>query len=152
PPAPTTTPAGGVFGPLAAGLIFGAWSTGTGVIVAYAVDATLFTISFWATWKLPPIPPVVLEDGMARPTAGLRGVITGLRVLAPQPVLLLSFAVDIIAMVLAMPRALFPEVAEERFGGGAAVGWLFAAIAIGSGPGGLTSGWIWRVKRQGVPP
>ena len=43
-----------------------------------------------------------------------------------QPVLLLSFAIDIVAMVLAMPRALFPEVADERFGGGAAVGWLFA--------------------------
>jgi MFS family permease len=145
----TTTTAGGVLGPLAAGLIFGAWSTDVGVTVAYAVDATLFTISFWATWKLPPIPPVVLEDGMARPTAGLRGIITGLRFLATQPVLLLSFAVDIIAMVLAMPRALFPEVAEERFGGGAAVGWLFAAIAIGSVIGGLTSGWIGRIRRQG---
>ena len=49
-----------------------------------------------------------------------------------------------------MPRALFPEVAEERFGGGAAVGWLFAAIAIGSMIGGLTSGWIGRVRRQGL--
>ena len=64
--------------------------------------------------------------------------------------LLLSFAVDIIAMVIAMPRALFPEVADERFGGGAAVGWLFSAIAIGSVLGGLTSGWIGRVRRQGL--
>ena len=55
-----------------------------------------------------------------------------------------------IAMVLAMPRALFPEIAEERFAGGAAVGWLFSAIAIGSMLGGLTSGWISRVRRQGV--
>ena len=146
----TTTTAGGVFGPLAAGLIFGTWSTGTGVIVAYAVDAALFTISFWATWKLPPIPPVVHSDGLERPTAGLRGIVVGLKFLATQPVLLLSFAVDIIAMVLAMPRALFPEVAEDRFGGGSAVGWLFAAIAIGSVIGGLTSGWIGRVRRQGV--
>ena len=46
--------------------------------------------------------------------------------------LLLSFAVDIVAMVIAMPRALFPEVSDDRFGGGAAVGWLFAAISIGS--------------------
>ena len=53
-------------------------------------------------------------------------------------------------MVFAMPRALFPEIAEDRFGGGAAVGWLFAAIAIGSVVGGLTSGWIGRVRRQGV--
>ena len=146
----TTTTAGGVFGPLAAGLIFGTWSTGTGVVVAYAVDAALFTISFWATWKLPPIPPVEHADGLDRPTAGLHGIAVGLKFLATQPVLLLSFAVDLIAMVLAMPRALFPEVAEDRFGGGSAVGWLFAAIAIGSVVGGLTSGWIGRVRRQGL--
>ena len=146
----TTTTAGGVLGPLAAGLIFGAWSTGAGITIAYAVDAALFTISFWATYRLPPIPPM-LDDGQGgKPSAGLRGIADGLRFLATQPVLLLSFAIDIIAMVLAMPRALFPEIAEDRFGGGWAVGWLFAAIAIGSVLGGLTSGWIGRVRRQGV--
>jgi hypothetical protein len=53
-------------------------------------------------------------------------------------------------MVLAMPRALFPEVADERFGGPSAVGWLFAAISIGAVISGLSSGWIGRVRRQGV--
>ncbi|MEV6631336.1 MFS transporter [Actinoplanes sp. NPDC051470] len=146
----TTTTAGGVLGPLAAGLIFGAYSTDRGVVLAYAVDALLFTVTFWATWRLPPIPPVEHVEGEEKPNAGLRGIATGLRFLATQPVLLLSFAVDIVAMVLAMPRALFPEIAEDRFGGGSAVGWLFAAIAIGSVIGGLTSGWISKVRRQGV--
>jgi MFS family permease len=146
----TTTTAGGVLGPLAAGLIFGAYSTGTGVAVAYAVDVVLFTITFWTTYRLPPIPPIVHEEGAERPTAGLRGIADGLRFLVTKPVLLLSFGVDIVAMVFAMPRALFPEVAQDRFGGGSAVGWLYAAIAIGSVVGGLTSGWIGRVKRQGV--
>ncbi|MFI5494416.1 MFS transporter [Actinoplanes sp. NPDC051859] len=146
----TTTTAGGVLGPLAAGLIFATWSTGTGVTVAYAVDVALFTISFWAAYKLPAIPPVHDDAEGEKPTAGLRGIIDGLRFLVTQPVLLLSFAVDIVAMVFAMPRALFPEIAADRFGGGAAVGWLFAAIAIGSVVGGLTSGWIGRVRRQGV--
>jgi MFS family permease len=49
-----------------------------------------------------------------------------------------------------MPRALFPEVAETRFGGPSAVGWLFAAISIGAVLGGLSSGWIGKVRRQGV--
>jgi MFS family permease len=146
----TVTTAGGVLGPLTAGLIFGIWSTGTGVIVAYLVDAALFTVTFWATWRLPPIPPEPLDPDAERPSAGVRGIAGGLRFLVTQPVLLLSFAVDIIAMVFAMPRALFPEVAQERFGGGEAVGWLFAAIAIGSVVGGLTSGWISRVRRQGL--
>jgi MFS family permease len=146
----TTTTAGGVLGPLAAGVIFGAWSTDIGVTIAYAVDALLFTVSFWATYRLPPIPPVHDDGVTAKPTAGLRGIADGLRFLFTRPVLLLSFAVDIVAMVLAMPRALFPQIAEERFGGGSAVGWLFAAIAIGSVVGGLTSGWIGRIKRQGA--
>jgi MFS family permease len=52
-------------------------------------------------------------------------------------------------MVLAMPRALFPEVAEQRYGAGS-IGWLYAAIAIGSVVAGLTSGWVSRVHRQGL--
>jgi MFS family permease len=59
----------------------------------------------------------------------------------------MSFAVDIAAMVLAMPRSLFPAVAAQRFGG--SVGPLYAAIAIGAVLGGLSSGWIGRVRRQG---
>jgi MFS family permease len=62
----------------------------------------------------------------------------------------MSFVVDIIAMGVAMPRALFPELSETRFGGEGAVGWLFAAIAIGAVLGGLSSGWIGRIHRQGV--
>jgi MFS family permease len=41
-------------------------------------------------------------------------------------------------------------VAADRFGGPSVVGWLFSAIAIGSVVGGLFSGWIGRVKRQGL--
>lgn len=141
----TTTSASAVVGPLVAGLIFGAWGTEAGLPIAYGVDAAFFAISFWATLRLPSIPP-----GEDRGTMGLRSVADGIRYLATAPVLLLSFAIDLIAMVLAMPRALFPEVAQERFGGGSAVGWLFSAIAIGSVIGGLTSGWIGRVRRQGI--
>jgi len=141
----TTTSASAVVGPLSAGLIFGLLGTDAGLPVAYGVDALFFVVAFWATLRLPPIPP-----GEERATMGLRSVVDGIRYLATTPVLLLSFAIDLIAMVLAMPRALFPEAAEERFGGGSAVGWLYSAIAIGSMIGGLTSGWIGRVRRQGV--
>jgi MFS family permease len=84
-----------------------------------------------------------------RRIAGWREVREGLAYIATSPVLLLSFAIDIAAMVLAMPRSLFPEVAQQRFGEGA-IGWLYAAIAIGSVLAGVTSGWIGRVRRQGV--
>ena len=75
----TTSTAGGVLGPLAAGLIFGAYNTtGTGVTVAYAVDAVLFTVTFWATYRLPPIPPIVREEGEERhPAPGYAASPTG---------------------------------------------------------------------------
>jgi len=144
----TTGNAGAVLGPLLAGLIFAIWEPSVGLPVAYSVDAVLFTLTLWATLRLPPLPPGNGLTG-AR-TAGLRSIVDGLRYLATTPVLVLSFAIDIVAMVLAMPRALFPEVAENQFGGGAAIGWLYSAIAIGSVVGGLTSGWITHVRRQGL--
>ncbi|MCA1682728.1 MAG: MFS transporter, partial [Actinobacteria bacterium] len=138
----TMSSVGMVAGPLIAGVVIGRRHHFT---AAYAIDAALFTVSLYAALRLPKLPPV---GEITRP--GLRAVFDGLRFIAGRPVLLMSFAVDIVAMVLAMPRALFPEVGETRFGGGAAVGWLFAAIAIGSVTGGLFSGWIGRVRRQGL--
>lgn len=147
----TTFTATSVFGPLTAGLIFATWRTDAGLPIAYAVDALLFTVSFWATLRLPAMPPEPDPDGDGSPRrAGLTSIVHGFRYLATTPVLLLSFAIDLIAMILAMPRALFPELAQHRFGGAAAVGWLYSAIAIGAMLGGLTSGWIGRVRRQGL--
>jgi MFS family permease len=131
-----------VAGPLGAGVLIGRYPIET----AYAVDAVLFTVALWAALRLPALPPETSESSSGR----LGDVLFGLRYLAGTPVLLLSFAVDIAAMVLALPRALFPQVAVERFGGIGAVGWLFSSIAIGSVVAGLTSGWIGRVRRQGV--
>jgi MFS family permease len=116
------------------------------VAAAYAVDAALFTVTLWAALRLPAVPPERSE----RTTGALADVLFGLRYLATTPVLLLSFAIDIAAMVLALPRALFPQAAVERFGGMGAVGWLFSSIAIGAVVAGLTSGWIGRVRRQGA--
>jgi MFS family permease len=131
-----------VAGPLGAGVLIARFPIET----AYAVDAVLFTVALWAGLRLPALPPESSESSNGR----LADVLFGLRYLAGTPVLLLSFAVDIAAMVLALPRALFPQVAVERFGGVGAVGWLFSSIAIGSVVAGLTSGWIGRVRRQGV--
>src|SRR5215207_47031 len=136
----TASNLGMVLGPLLAGLILARWS----FAVAYAADLAIFTIALYAALRLPPIPP----SGPPI-TPGLRSVVEGLAFIATRPVLLLSFAVDIVAMVLAMPRALFPETAAGM-GGRGAVGWLYAAIALGAVLAGLSSGWIGRVGRQGV--
>ncbi len=129
-------------GPVVAGVVV----VHGGYAAAYGIDAALFTVGLYAALRLPSLPP--LGDEIGRP--GLRSVVEGLRYLMTRPVLMMSFAVDIIAMGVAMPRALFPEVADTRFGGEEAVGWLVAAIAIGAVVGGLASGWIGRIRRQGA--
>jgi MFS family permease len=131
-----------VAGPLLAGVVLG---TGH-YAAAYAVDAVLFTMSLWASFRLPPLPP--LGDRATRPN--LRAVVSGLAFIAATPLLWLSFSADLIANVLAMPRALFPAVARLQFNGAGSAGWLYSAIAIGGVVGGLFSGWIGRVRRQGV--
>lgn len=136
----TTSNVGQVVGPLIAGVLV---TRRHGFEYAYAVDAVLFTLALYAALRLPPIPP---EQGGGAP--GLRSVFDGLAFIVRRPVLLMSFAVDIVAMVFAMPRALYPQAAAERWHG--QVGPLYAAIAIGAVLAGLSSGWIGRVRRQGV--
>jgi MFS family permease len=66
-------------------------------------------------------------------------------------VLLMTFVVDIIAMLFAWPQAVFPELSQTTFAGSAnSLGWLFAGVSIGSLLMGLTSGWVSRVDRQGA--
>jgi len=63
----------------------------------------------------------------------------------------MTFVVDVIAMLFAWPQAVFPELSQTTFAGGAnSLGWLFAGVSIGSLVMGLTSGWVSRVDRQGA--
>ncbi|MBB2909380.1 MFS family permease [Streptosporangium becharense] len=133
---------GTVVGPLLGGVVLARG----GFAVAYLIDAVLFGAGFYAAVRLPRLEPL---GETARP--GLRSVVDGLRYVAGHPVVLMSFAVDVIAMAFALPRALFPEIVDERFAGSpVAFGWLSASIAIGSLLGGLLSGWVGRVRRQGL--
>jgi MFS family permease len=131
---------GQVVGPLIAGVLVG---LSDGFAWAYGIDAVLFTAALYTAFRLPHIEPDHTGQKL-----GLRSVVEGLAFIAGRPVLFMSFLVDICAMVFAMPRALFPAVADDRFHG--QVGPLYAAIAIGSVLAGLSSGWIGRVRRQGA--
>lgn len=135
-----------VFGPLAAGALMPV----IGLSTLYFVDTVALLLAMIAVVRLPTLPP--LTQTVRR--AGLREVLDGFRYMAAKKVLLASFVVDIIAMVAGMPRALFPEMAERTFGdppgGGIALGWLYAAIPIGSLVITVMSGWVSKVGRQGV--
>lgn len=137
---------GAVFGPLLAGVFIPV----LGLPTLYLIDALGLCVTMWAIWHLPALRPL---DGTTR-RAGVAFVLDGLRYMATRQVLLASFLLDMIAMIVGMPRALFPEMAERTFGdppgGGAALGWLFAAIPIGAFVCGLLSGWLSRISRHGV--
>lgn len=129
-------------GPLLAGLVVGRFGFGW----AYGLDAVSFTASLWAVRALPSMAP---QGGGRR--AGLASVVEGLRFLATRPVLLLTFVVDLVAMVFAMPRALFPAIAEQVYGGGPqTTGALYSALAAGALLGALGGGWFGGVRRQGL--
>jgi len=60
-----------------------------------------------------------------------------------------TYVVDIVAMIFAMPMALFPMMAE-RWSGATAAGWLYSSMAIGSLAVTLFSGWSSKVRRHGA--
>jgi MFS family permease len=141
----TVTGAGAIAGPL----IGGALIPVLGFSVLYLVDTLSLFATLWAVIRLPALPPTGTSTG----TPGLRAVLDGFAYLRGHTVLLMSFVVDIIAMVFGLPRALFPQVAHESFGGppdgGLAFALLFAGIPAGAVLGGVLSGWVSGVRRQG---
>ncbi|MBK5306062.1 MAG: MFS transporter [Frankiaceae bacterium] len=127
-------------------LLAGALVAGPGYATAYGLDAVSFGASMWAVLTLPAMPPA----GGGR-KAGTASVLEGLAFLRTRPVLLMTFVVDLIAMVFAMPRALFPAIAQDVYGGGPqTAGALYSALAAGALLGALFGGWLGRIHRQGV--
>ncbi|WP_240051444.1 MFS transporter [Pseudonocardia sp. EV170527-09] len=146
----TVVQVGAVLGPLLAGVLI----PFIGLSTLYLVDAVFLLATLWATWRLPALPSSAQRVDGARPRVGLRSVVDGFRYVGTQRILLVSFLVDVIAMGLGMPRVLFPQMAVDTFGGtadgGVQQGLLYAAIPIGMVAGGVLSGWLQKVQRQGV--
>ncbi|MCI3933826.1 MFS transporter [Streptomyces sp. AN091965] len=126
--------------------IGGALIAGPGLAACYAVDAAGFLVFTAALFFVRPLPVPTA------PGAGGRGVrqafgslAEGLRFVRRHRTILGLLLIDAAAMVFTMPQALYPALADERFGGGpAAVGLLYAAPAFGALVGAATSGWTAR--------
>jgi MFS family permease len=132
---------GQTVGPLLAGLLVA--SVGFGG--AYTVEAVLLVVALTTLIALPPLPPLGQVRG-----SGLASVLEGLAFLRTRPNIRMTFMVDLTAMILAMPRVLFPAIGAAVIGGGATtVGILAAGIAGGSIVAGVLSGRLGGVRRQG---
>lgn len=96
----TVLSAGAIAGPLVGGALIPV----LGYSWLYLIDTITLMATLYAVWRLKPMP---VEGTTGAP--GLRSVIDGLIYLSGHKILLLSFAVDLIAMIFGMPRALFPK-------------------------------------------
>lgn len=147
-----------IVGPALGGVLIARFGLG----IAYGLDLVTFAAALISVRLMLPHPPAHLEElktsgpetlpeHEASEEEGWARVTAGFRYLKGRRVLQATFIVDLIAMIFGMPRALFPVLAEVQFNGGPAlVGLLFSAVAVGALIGALTSGWVHRIRRQGL--
>src|SRR3954447_20519417 len=135
-------------GPLLGALLVALWDFGP----AYTIDAALFTCTLWALWRLPDLPPLAADGTPESGTTkrGFASIVEGLHYLATRPNVRMTFVVDLIAMIFAMPRVLLPAVGVVFLGGGATTtGLLSAAYAAGAVLAGGFSGGLVGLRWQG---
>jgi MFS family permease len=132
-----------VVGPAVAGLLL----AGAGVRFVYWADVATFGASLAMVFLISPQRPA----GAADHRPGLRSIVEGFRFVRGRQAIQGAYLLDINAMVFGLPRALFPALAATVFGGGARVlGFLYAAPGAGALAAALTTGWVSRVRRQGL--
>jgi MFS family permease len=132
---------GTVVGPAIGGVLIAR----VGVSSAYGTDVATFFVSTASVARLLPLPP--LEGGTR---FGWTSMKEGLAFLRGRQVLQATFVIDLDAMILGMPRAVFPALGLVRFRGGAqTVGLLYAAPGAGAFLGAGLTGWVSAVRRQG---
>ena len=129
-----------IVGPLVAGLLIAQVS----LAATYWLDVATYAASIGALLAMRPIIPEGSDE-----RDGRASILAGVHFLKGRQALQGTFVIDINAMVFGMPRALFPALAVQVFGGEDAIGPLYAAPAAGAFAGALFSGWLGRIDAQG---
>lgn len=133
--------AASIVGPAIAGLLIAT----IGLVGAYVVDLLTFGASLAALLMIRPLPPL---GAVTRP--GLAAIREGLRFVRARRPILGAFLIDLIAMIFAMPTALFPVLAVDVFKvGPVGLGLLAASPAAGAFVAAFLSGWVSGVRRIG---
>jgi MFS family permease len=137
-----------IAGPALGGLIIAALG-GPGWV--HAADAATFVAVLIALHWIPKQPPQADEQMGDEGRLSARLIKEGVSFSLRTPLIASIFVIDLIAMIFGMPRAVFPQLADETFGMGAAgLGLLYAAPSAGALLGALTTGWVKHVRRQGI--
>ena len=134
----------GVVGPALGGIVVNK----LGLSWAYGIDVVSYVWALAFVLMLRPQRPH--RDPDVEPEGAWTAILTGLRYLKGKEVLQSTYTIDIVAMVFGMPRVLFPAIALTQFHSTETVGYMFSAVAAGAVIGALTSGWVGRIRRQGL--
>ena len=133
--------AGFIGGPMLAGFVIVMFDTTT----SYALTALCVGASTVLLFWLPSLRPD--GDPEESPIDSIR---SGLSYVVKTPIVRGILLIDICTTLFVMPMVLFPELADEFFGGGAqTVGLLYTAPAIGALIGSSLSGWTGRIPATG---
>lgn len=130
-----------VLGPGLGGLLIAA----LGTKAVYAADAVSCGAMVLAVLAISAQPPHHTEHESIRSS-----ITEGLRYVRSNQALVGSFAIDLVAMVFGMPRALFAVLSVSVYHTGASgTGLLYAAVPAGATVAALTTGWLRHARRLG---
>ncbi len=130
---------GGIVGPSVGGLLVAAYGASAG----YLVDCLTFIISLTLLSRIKSVPPLVKQTAPS-----LKSLMEGVQYAYSRKDLLGTYLVDLAAMFLAMPMALFPFWADE-IGAPWALGLFYSSITIGAVVVTLFSGWMRNYPHHG---
>ena len=130
---------GGIVGPSVGGIIIASYGAGA----AYFIDCLTFVISLALIWQVRSVPPL---DKSTPPS--MAGLMEGINYAFKRKDLLGTYVVDLAAMFLAMPMALFPFWADE-IGAPYALGFFYSSITFGAVLVTLLSGWMRNYPHHG---
>lgn len=129
-----------IAGPALSGLLIAIY----GVKISYILDFLTFVVSIFLLKQVvtkPHVPSQIISSTVNSIKDGFKYAIS-------RSELVGTYVVDILAMIFAMPMALYPAMAAG-WGGASAAGWLYSAIPAGSLAISIFSGWTHKVERKG---
>ena len=130
---------GGIVGPSVGGLLVASYGASAG----YLVDCLTFVISLSLLARIKNVPPLVTQTAPS-----VKGLVEGIRYAVSRKDLLGTYFVDLAAMFLAMPMALFPFWADE-IGAPWALGLFYSSITAGAVIVTMFSGWVRHYSKHG---
>lgn len=129
-----------IIAPALSGLIIAHY----GIVITYGIDLLTFVLSLITLINIHRLPKPVVEK---HPSI-LSSLKEGFSFALKRQELIGSYLIDFIAMIFAMPNALFPAIAES-FSGAKTLGLLYAAPAVGALIISFFSGWTSKVTHDG---